>query len=220
MAEGVTVLTAAQLATIGKYANVQFIWAPAQSANLLFSVPFTDVDGTAGIQPVTYINLASLFEITEDGDEQPGPGNATRLATESHDTTFSAVGALTAAQAQELKIPTVIWVIGDPLGGTDLMWPLTGEPRAWVIDFSALFDLAVGELQGHVLLGQVGNAGAVSRAELAGVPRATVNFVNSGPDTSLIYTVEGSPRTFIINLSQLIHDGVGTNEIAAASHTH
>lgn len=220
MAEGLTVLTAAQLATIGGYADVQFIWAPAQSGNLLFSVPFTDVDGTAKTHPVTYINLASLFEITQGGDEQPGPGDATRLATESHDASFTAVGALTEAQAKALKTPTVIWVIGDPLSGTDLMWSLTGEPRAWVINLAALFDLASGELQGHVAPFTVGNGGAITRAQLASVPRATVSFVNSGPDTSLIYTVEGSPRNFIINLSQLLHDAVQINEIAPASHTH
>lgn len=216
MAEGLTVLTAAQLATIGGYANVQFIWAPAQTSNLMFSVPYTDADGTARIQPILYINLASLFEITQGGDEQPGPASATRVAQETHDASFTAVGALTAAEAQALKVPTVIFVIGDPLGGTDLMWSLAGEPRAWVIDFSALFDVAAGELQGHEALGQVGNTGELTRAQLDSVPRVTVNFVHSGPDTSLLYTVEGSPRNFIINLSQLI----AANQVAAASHSH
>ncbi len=220
MAEGVTVLTREQLATIGGYADVQFIWDVLKTSNLLFSVPFTDADGTAGIHPVTYINLATLFEITQGGAEQPPPGSATRVAQETHDATFTETALLTEAQYKAMKTPTIIWVIGDPLGGTDLIWTLAGEPRAWVIDLSALFDLAVGELQGHEALGQVGNGGEISRAQLDSVPRATVNFVNSGPDTSLIYTVEGSPRNFIINLSQLIHDGVQSNEIAPASHTH
>ncbi len=220
MAEGLTVLTAAQLATIGGYADVQFIWAPAQTSNLLFSVPFTDVDGTAKIHPVTYINLASLFEVVQGAAVQPGPGSAERVAQETHDGTFAGVeGALTEAEYKAMKTPTVIWVIGDPKSGTDLIWTLAGNPRAWVIDLSALFDLAAGELQGHEAEGQVGNGGEITRAQLASVPRATVNFVNSGPDNSLIYTVEGSPRNFIINLSQLIHDGVSSNQIAAASHS-
>ncbi len=215
MAEGLTVLTAAQLATIGGYADVQFIWAHAQSSNLMFSVPFTDVDGTAKIHPVLYINLASLFEITQGNDDDAAPGDATRVAQETHDASFTAVGALTADEAKALKAPKIIWVIGDPKAGTDLMWTLAGEPRAWVIDLSALFDLANGELQGHEAEGRQGNGGEITRAELDTVPRATVNFVNSGPDTSLIYTVEGSPRNFIINLSQLI----AANQIAAASHS-
>ena len=220
MAEGITTLTLAQLNAIGKYANVQFIWDDGQSGNLLFSVPFTDVDGTAGVHPVTYLNLATLFETTEGGAEDSGPGTYTRLATESHDATFSTVGALTAAQAKALKAPNVIFVDGDPLGGTDLIWTLADEPKTVVIDFTALFDVAVGELQGHVALGQVGNGGEITRAQLASVNRLTINFVNSGPDTSLLYTVEGSAHMYIINLSQFIHDGVASNEIAAASHTH
>jgi len=96
VAEGLTVLTAAQLSTIGKYAPVQFIWEPAQSSNLLFSVPFTDVDGTVGVHPITYLNLAALFEATEGGAEDVGKASATRVATESHDASFTAVGALTA----------------------------------------------------------------------------------------------------------------------------
>lgn len=220
MAEGIAELSAAQLATIGKYANVQFIYAVAQSGNLLFSVPYTDVDGTAKVHNVVYINLASLFEATEGGAQDVGIAAATRIATESHDTTFSAIGALTEAQAKALTTPNVIFVDADPLGGTDLMWTLADEPNTWVIDFTALFDVAVGELQGHVALGQVGNGGEITRAQLAGVNRITVNFVNAGPDTSLLYTVAGQRNTYIINLTQLIHDGVGANEIAAASHTH
>ena len=220
MAEGLTVLTLAQLNTIGKYAPIQFIWAPAQSTNLLFSVPFTDVDGTAGVHPITYLNLAALFEATQSGDEDVGMASATRLATESHDASFSAIGALTAAQAQALKLPNVVFVDGDPLGGTDLMWTLADEPKTIIIDFTALFDTSAGELQGHVALGQVGNGGQITRAQLASVNRLTVNFVNSGPDTALLYTIEGQSNTFLVNLSQLIHDGVQSNEIAPASHSH
>ena len=220
MAEGLTVLTAAQLATIGKYAAVQFIWAPAQSTNLLFSVPFSDVDGTAGVHPIMYLNLAALFEATEGGDQDVGMASATRLATESHDASFTAIGALTAAQAQALKMPNVIFVDADPLSGTDLMWTLANEPNTVVIDFTALFDVSAGELQGHVALGQVGNGGQITLAQLAGVNRLTVNFVNSGPDTSLLYTIEGQRNTFLVNLSQLIHDSVQSNEIAPASHSH
>ncbi|KKK72538.1 hypothetical protein LCGC14_2902870 [marine sediment metagenome] len=150
MAEGVTQLTAAQLATIGKYANVQFIWAPAQSGDLIFSVPYTDVDGTGKVHNVVYINLAFLFEATEGGVEDVGPGSATRVATETHDGALGTLAALTAAQAQALKVPNVIFVDADPLGGTDLIWTLADEPRAWVINFNSLFDAAAGELQGHV----------------------------------------------------------------------
>ncbi len=220
MAQGLTVLTAAQLATIGKYAPVQFIWAPAQSSNLLFSVPFSDVDGTAGVHAITYLNLAALFETIEDGAEDVGMASAARLATESHTASFTAVGALTAAQAQALKMPNVIFVDADPLSGTDLMWTLADEPNTVVIDFTALFDVAVGELQGHELLGQVGNGGQITRAQLAGVNRLTINFVNSGPNTSLLYTIAGQSNTYLVNLSQLIHDSVQSNEIAPASHTH
>ncbi|KKM14914.1 hypothetical protein LCGC14_1701360, partial [marine sediment metagenome] len=48
----------------------------------------------------------------------------------------------------------------------------------------------------------------------------TINFVNSGPDTSLLYTIAGQSNTYLVNLSQLIHDGVQSNEIAPASHSH
>ena len=220
MAEGITTLTLAQLNAIGKYANVQFIWDDAQSGNLLFSVPFTDVDGTAGVHPVTYINLATLFEVAQGAAVDSGPGTLERVAQESHDATFSTIGALTAAQAKALKVPNVIFVDGDPTGGSDLIWTLADEPKTWVIDFTALFDVAIGEFAGHQSLGEVGNGGEITRAELASVNRLTINFVNSGPDTSLLYTVEGSGHMYIVNLSQFIHDGVASNEIAAASHTH
>ena len=222
MAEGLTQLTRAQLATIGKYANVQFIWAPTQSSDLIFSVPYTDVDGTGKVHNVVYINLAFLFEATEGGAEDVGPGSATRVATETHDGALGALAALTAAQAQALKVPNVIFVDADPLGGTDLMWTLADEPRAWVIDFTALFDAAAGELQSHVTgAWTTGNGGEITRAQLAGVNRLTINWVNSGPDTALLYTVEGSRNTYIINLSQLMYDGTNTaDQIAAASHTH
>ena len=221
MAEGLTQLTAAQLATIGKYANVQFIWAPAQSGDLIYSAPYTDVDGTARIHNVIYINLAFLFEATEGGAEDVGPGSATRVATETHDGALGTLDALTEAEFTALKVHNVIFVDADPLGGTDLIWTLADEPRTWVIDFTALFDTAAGELQGHLALGQVGNGGEITRAQLAGVNRLTVNWVNSGPDTSLLYTVVGSRNTFIINLSQLLYDGTNTaDQIAAASHTH
>ncbi len=116
MAEGLTVLTAAQLATIGGYADVQFIWDMGQSGSLVFSVPYTDVDGTALVQKTLYINLAALFEVADNTDTDAGPGSAQRLARETHEgVTLAGMGALTAAQAQALKTPTVIWVNGDPL---------------------------------------------------------------------------------------------------------
>lgn len=216
MGEGASELTLVQLAARGPYANVQFIWDDTQSGNLIFSVPFVDADGTARVHNVIYINLATLFEITEAGDEDPGPGSATRLATESHDASFTAVGALTEAQATALKIPQVIWVDADPLGGTDLMWTLADEPKAWVIDFTALFDVAVGELQGHLALGQVGNGGEITRAQLAGVNRLTVNFIWDTDNTDLVYTIQGSRNTFVVNLNELLD----ANQIVADSHSH
>ena len=218
MAEGVTVLSRAQLATIGGYADVQFIWDMGQSGSLVFSVPYTDVNGTALVQKTLYLNLATLFEVADNTDTDAGPGSAQRLARETHEgVSLAGVGALTADQAKALKTPTVIFVDGDPKGGTNLIWTLAGEPRAWVIDFTALFDVAVGELQGHQALGQTGNGGEITRAQLASVPRVTVNFVHSGPDANLLYTVEGARNTFIINLSPLIV----ANKIAdGASHSH
>jgi len=219
MAAGLTVLTRAQLAAIGKYADVQFIWDMGQSGNLIFSVPYTDAEGTARIQPVLYINLATLFEVADNSDTDAGPGNAESLAQETHEgaSLAATVGALNEAQAKALKAPSVIWVDGDPKGGTDLIWTLAGQPRVWVIDFTALFDVAAGMLQGHEALGQRGNGGECTMAQLASVPRVTVNFVHSGPDANLLYTVEGAPRTYIINLSTLI----AINKIDdAGSHTH
>lgn len=216
MGEGASELTAAQLATIGKYANVQFMWDAALSANLLFAKPYTDADGTAKVHNVIYINLATLFEATEGGTQDVGPGSATRLATETHDASFTAVATLTDAQAEALVTPQVIWVDADPLGGTDLMWTLADEPLAWVINFNALFDVAVGELQGHVALGQVGNGGEITRENLAGVRRLTVNFVWDTGATDLVYTVAGSRDTYIVNLNELLD----ANQIVGDSHSH
>ncbi len=217
MAEGLTVLTADQLATIGGYADVQFIWDMGQSGHLIFSVPYTDVDGTALIQKTLYINLATLFEVADNSDTDAGPGSAQRLARETHEgATLASMGALSAAEAQALKTPTVIFTNGDPLGGANLIWTLAGEPRTWVINFAALFDIAAGELQGHIGLGQTGNGGEITRAQLASVPRVTVSWVHSGPDTSLLYTVEGARNNFIVNLSQLI----AVNKVDSGSHTH
>lgn len=216
MGEGASELTLAQLAARGPYVNVNFIWDDGQSGNLFFSIPFTDADGTARVQDGIFINLATLFEVTEGGDEDPGPGSATRLATETHDATFTAIGALTDAQAKALLIPQVIWVDADPLGGTDLIWTLAENPKVWVIDFTALFDVAVGELQGHLALGQVGNGGEITLAQLAGVNRLTVNFIWDTDNTDLIYTVQGSQNTFIVNLNELLD----ANQIVGDSHSH
>lgn len=216
MGEGASELTLVQLAAIGKYAKVQFFWDAALSANLLFAKPYTDVDGTARVHDVIYINLATLFEATEGGTEDVGNEAATRIATESHDGSFTAVATLTDAQAEALVTPQVIWVDADPLGGTDLMFTLADEPRAWVIDFNALFDVAVGELQGHLALGQVGNGGEITRENLAGVRRLTVNFVWDTGNTDLIYTVQGSRDTYIVNLNELL----AANQIVGDSHSH
>lgn len=218
MGEGASELTAAQLATIGKYANVQFFWDRGLSGNLLFSAPYLDADGTAKVHNVIYINLATLFEVGDDSDTDPGPGDAERLARETHEgaTLATAVGALTAAQFEALTLPTVIWVDADPLGGTDLMWTLADEPNAWVINFNSLFDVGVGELQGHQALGQVGHGGEITRENLAGVRRLTINFVWDTGNTDLIYTVAGSRDTYIVNLNELLDQ----NKVVGDSHSH
>lgn len=216
MGEGASQLTRVQLAARGPYVNVKFLWDDTQSANLFFQVPFTDADGTARVQNDLYINLATLFEVTEGGAEDPGPGSATRLATETHNATFTATLLLTEAQFKALKTPQVVWVDADPLGGTDLMWTLEGQPHVWVINFNSLFDTAVGELQGHVALGQVGNGGEITLAQLAGVNRLTVNFIWDTDNTDLIYTVDGSQNTFIVNLNELLD----ANQIVGDSHSH
>lgn len=216
MGEGASQLTAAQLAARGPYVNVKFIWAPLQSGNLFFQVPFTDADGTARVQNDLYINLATLFEVTEGGAEDPGPGSAARIATESHDGTFSATLLLTEAQFKALNTPQVVWVDADPLGGTDLMWTLQDQPHVWVINFNSLFDTAVGELQGHVALGQVGNGGEITLAQLATVNRVTVNWIWDTDNADLVYTIEGSQQTFIVNLNELLD----ANQIVGDSHSH
>lgn len=214
MATGISELTAAQLATIGKYADVQFIWDMSQSGNLLFSMPFTDVDGTARIHSPLYINLATLFELTQGANADAAPGDAERIAQETHDGSFTAVGALSAAQAKALKVPQVIFVDADPKSGTDLVFTLADEPKAWVIVFTSLFNVATGSLAGHEGFGQVGHGGKITRAELASVNRVTVNWVHSGPTNDLLYTVAGSKNMYIINLSQLI----AANQIDSGSH--
>lgn len=216
MGEGASELTLAQLAARGPYVNVNFIWDDTESANLFFQIPFTDADGTARVREPLFINLATLFEITEGGAEDPPQESAERIATETHDGTFTAVALLTDDEAKALQIPQVIWVDADPLGGTDLMWTLADNPKVWVINFNSLFDTAVGELQGHVALGQVGNGGEITLAQLATVNRLTVNWIWDTDNTDLIYTVQGSTKTFIVNLNELFD----ANQIVADSHSH
>lgn len=213
-------LTPAALAAIGKYADVQFIWDDSQSSNLLFTVPYTDVDGTARVQPTLYINLATLFEVTAGGAEDPAVGTAVSMAQESHSTTFTAVAALTAAQAKALKMRKVIWVDADPTGGSGLVGSLVGSPGTWVIVFPGLFGIADGTIGGHAGATSVtttGQIGAITAAQLAGVRRLTVNFVNSGAGggaASGIYTIQGSCDTYLINLMEFI----AANEIDADCH--
>ncbi|KKL19303.1 hypothetical protein LCGC14_2466820, partial [marine sediment metagenome] len=208
------------LAAIGKYADVQFIWDDSQSANLLFSVPYTDVDGTALAQKTLYINLATLFAVTAAGTEDPPVGTAVNVARESHSGAFTAVAALTAAQAKALKMRSVVWVDADPTGGSGLVGSLAGHPGTWVIVFPALFGVADGTLGGHAGAQSVtttGQMGEITAAELAGVNRLTVNFVQSGAGSgaaSGIYTIQGSRNTYLINLTEFIID----NEIDADCH--
>lgn len=216
MGEGASELTLAQLAARGPYVNVNFIWDDTESDNLFFQIPFTDADGTARVREPLFINLATLFEITEGGAEDPPQESAERIATETHDGTFTAVALLTDDEAKALQIPQVIWVDGDPLGGTDLIWTLADNPKVWIIDFTALFDVAVGELQGHLALGQVGNGGEVTLAQLATVNRLTVNWIWDTDNTDLIYTVQGSAKTFVVNMNELFD----ANQIVADSHSH
>lgn len=213
-------LTPAQLAAIGKYADVQFIWDDAQSSNLLFSVPYSDVDGTALVHPTLYINLATLFAVTAAGTEDPAVGSAVNMARESHSGTFSAVAALSAAQAKALKIRKVVWVDADPTGGSGLVGSLAGSPGTWVIVFPGLFGVSDGTIGGHAGAQSVtttGQMGEITRAELAGVRRLTVNFVRSGAGSgaaSGIYTIQGSSNTYLINLMEFI----AANEIDADCH--
>lgn len=219
-AAGTSEMTLAQLAARGPYMDVQFIWDDAQSGNLLFSVPYTDVDGTARVQPVIYINLATLFAVTDAGTEDPAVGTAVNMARESHSGTFTAVGALTAAQAQALKIRNVVWVDADPTGGSGLVGPLAGSPGTWVIVFPGLFGIADGTIGGHAGAQSVtttGNITEITRAQLAGVNRLTVNFISfgaGGGTQSGIYTIQGSRNTFVINLMEFI----AANEIDADCH--
>ncbi len=213
-------LTPAQLATIGKYADVQFIWDDSQSGNLLFTVPYRDVDGTLRVQPTLYINLATLFAVTAAGTEDPAVGEAVNMARESHSGAFSAVAALNEAQAQALKMRSVIWVDEDPTGGSGLVGSLAGSPGTWVIVFPGLFGISDGTIGGHAGATSVtttGQIGEITRAQLAGVNRLTVNFVRSGAGSgaaSGIYTIQGSTNTYLINLMEFI----AANEIDADCH--
>jgi hypothetical protein len=213
-------LTPAALAAIGKYADVQFIWDDSQSSNLLFTVPYTDVDGTAKVHPTLYLNLATLFAVTAAGTEDPAVADAVNVARESHSGTFSLVAALTAAQAKALKMRSVVWVDADPKGSSGLVGSLVGSPGTWVIVFPALFGIADATLGGHAGAQSVtttGQIGAITAAELAGVRRLTVNFVRSGVGSgaaSGIYTIQGSRDTYLINLMEFI----AANEIDADCH--
>ena len=215
MGSGAAEMTMAQLAARGPYMDVQFIWDNTQSANLLFTVPYTDVDGTARVQPVTYINLATLFEITAGGAEDPAVGSAVSVAQESHSGVFTAVAALTAAQAQALKMRSVIWVDADPTGGTGLVGSLVGSPGTWVIVFPAFIGLAAGTLGGHGggTPTTTGNMGAITAAQLAGVNRLTVNFIDFAGGVA-VYTIQGSSNTYVVNLA----DFITANEIDSACH--
>ena len=217
-----TVMTLTQLAVRGPYVNVQFIWdAALAAANLLFNKPYRDADGTARVHPVTYINLAALFEITAAGSEDPGPSDAAMIAQEAHDGTYTAVAALTDAQAEALTMRNVVWVDADPTGGTGLVGALAGSPGTWVIVLPSLLSVVTGTLGGHVGGGAApavtGNMGTITMAELAGVNRLTVNFISFGAGggaESSLYTIAGSRNTFVINLAETIV----ASEIDAACH--
>lgn len=215
MGSGVATMTLAQLAARGPYMDVQFIWDNTQSGNLLFTVPYTDVDGTLRVQPVTYINLATLFEITAGGAEDPAVSSAVSVAQESHDGTFTAVAALTAAQAQALKMRNVIWVDADPTGGAGLVGSLVGSPGTWVIVFPQFIGLAAGTMGGHGggTPATTGQIGAITAAQLAGVNRLTVNFIDFAGGVAL-YTIAGSRNTYVVNLA----DFLTANEIDSACH--
>ena len=208
-------LTAAQLAARGPYVDVQFIWNDLLTANLFYRKPYRDADGTLMYFPTIYINLATLFETTAAGGEESGPATAVGIAQESHNNTFGAAANLTEAQAEALKMHKVIWVDADPTGGTNMIGTLVGSPGTWVIVFPTFIDVATGLFGGHV--GAMTNMGAITAAQLAGVRRLTVNFINfgvGGGAQSSLYTIAGSRDTYVINLAETMDD----NEIDAACH--